>query len=144
MSSTFPTSIDSFANPTSTKINGTDYVKAQHVNDLQDAVRAIEICLTGSGLNMKIGSNNYIPESASVKFSIEIIDATMKMIHDALTTHHDSMAITDPVQHHANVIEVASGTSAIFADIQPRRAQTVLEVIRTEITRILNGETVRG
>lgn len=144
MSTVFPASIDSFANPTTTKVNGVDFVKASHINDLQDSVRAMQQCMVGSGLSMGIKSNYFIPESASFLQAVEIIDQTLNGIQSSLTSHHDMMAISDPIQHHANVIEVASGSGATFADIPQRRLQIVLEVIRAEITRILNGETVRG
>lgn len=51
MSTTFPTSIDSY----STKVDGVDDVLASHVNNLQDAVVAIETFIGAGGLSLSQG-----------------------------------------------------------------------------------------
>lgn len=144
MSTTYPNSIDSFSNPISTKVNGQDYVKAEHINDLQDAIRAIEISLVGSGVNVNFGSNYFVPAAASFKNAVEILDGELEGVSSGLDTHMGLLMITDPTQHHANVIGVSSGSGAVLADISPQRVQTVLEVIRQEINLLLAGDYVRG
>lgn len=51
MSTTFPTSIDSY----STKVDGIDDVLASHVNNLQDAVVAVETFIGAGGLSLSQG-----------------------------------------------------------------------------------------
>ena len=144
MSTVFPTNIDSFSNPITTKANGLDFVKAEHVNDLQDSVRAIQQAMIGSGYSMNIGSNYFLPGDASVKSSLEILDGSLEAQRVNLQTHLGLVMLTDASQHHANVIEISSGSGAVLADIGPARVQTALEVIRQEINLILTGDYVRG
>lgn len=144
MATTYPTSIDSFSNPVSTKVNGQDYVKAEHINDIQDAVRAMQISLVGSGVSVNFGSNYFVPASASFKAAIETLDAALESIRADGETHRTLSMITDAAQHHANVIEFSSGSGAVLADISPMRVQTALEVVRQEINLMLAGGTIRG
>lgn len=139
MASNFPASIDPFINPVYTKVNGVDYVKAEHVNDLQDAVRNIEICIAGAGLNMGIASNNYIPESSSVKNALEILDGALKLRQDAFELHVASVMPTDPFQHHGNVIQVTS-----IGNLSSTRVQQALEELQVDIDSIMTGGFVEG
>ena len=144
MATQYPINIDSFSNPISVKADGADYVKAAHVNDLQDAIRAIQTSLMGSGISVSFNSNNYVPSDSSFKVAVDILDNSLKALSDDLDTHLELSMLTDSAQHHANVIEVSAGSGATLADISPLRVQTVLEVIRQEINLILDGQYVRG
>lgn len=144
MATTYPSSIDSFSNPVSTKVNGQDYVKAEHINDIQDAVRAMQISLVGSGVSVNFGSNYFVPASASFKTAVETLDSALETVRADGDTHRTLSMITDAAQHHANVIEFSSGSGAVLADISPMRVQTALEVVRQEINLMLAGGTVRG
>jgi hypothetical protein len=139
MASNFPSSIDSFINPTFTKVNGVDYVKAEHINDLQDAARNIQITIAGSGLSMGIGSNNYLPEDASVKSALEILDGSLKVREDAYLNHIGSVMATDPFQHHSNVIEVTA-----IGNLSSTRAQQAFEEHQVDINAIMSGGYVEG
>jgi hypothetical protein len=139
MASTFPESIDPFINPTYTKVNGLDYVKAEHINDLQDAVRNIEIVITGAGLSMEISSNNYVPEDSSVKSSIEILDGAIKQRQTAFEEHMDFVMPTDPFQHHANVVQVTS-----IGNLSATRGQSAFEEHQGDIDSIMSGGYVEG
>lgn len=139
MASNFPSSIDSFINPVYTKVNGVDYVKAEHVNDLQDAVRNIETVIVGSGLNMAIGSNNYVPENASVKSAIEILDGSVKQRQNSFEDHINAVMATDPIQHHANVIQVTP-----IGNLSSQRVQQALEEHQVDINSIMSGGYVEG
>lgn len=139
MASTFPNSIDSFINPVYTKVNGVDYVKAEHVNDLQDAVRNIELVVAGSGLGLNSGSNNYVPTTASVKAAIEILDGSVKTRQNAFETHLNSVMPTDPFQHHSNVIQVTA-----IGNLNSTRVQQALEEHQVDIDAIMTGGYVEG
>lgn len=139
MASTFPNSIDPFINPVYTKVNGIDYVKAEHVNDLQDAVRNIELVIAGAGLSMNLGSNNYVPSNASVKVAIEILDGAIKQRQDAFEDHLDFVMPTDPFQHHSNVIQVTA-----IGNLSSTRAQSAFEELQNDIDHIMSGGFVEG
>lgn len=144
MATSYPTTIDSFLNPVSTKVNGQDYVKAEHINDVQDSIRAMQISLIGSGVSVNFGSNYFVPGAVSFKSAIEILDSSLEGVREELETHTTLSMITDSPQHHANVLEFSSGSGAVLADITPKRVQTALEVIRQEINQMLAGGYVRG
>lgn len=139
MASTFPNSIDSFINPVYTKVNGVDYVKAEHVNDLQDAVRNIQIVVAGSGVGLGSSSNNYVPSAASVKSAVEIIDAALKVRQNLFETHLSSVMPTDPFQHHSNVIQVTA-----IGNLNSTRVQQALEEHQADIDSIMSGGYVEG
>lgn len=139
MSSNFPTSIDAFINPTYTKVNGVDYVKAEHVNDLQDAVRNIEIVIAGSGLPLGVASNNYIPPTASVKVALQVLDGALKQREDDFQDHLDASMPTDPFQHHSNVLQVTA-----IGNLNSTRVQQALEEHQADIDAIMIGGYVEG
>jgi hypothetical protein len=139
MASTFPNSIDPFINPVYTKVNGVDYVKAEHVNDLQDAVRNIEMVIAGAGLSMNLGSNNYVPSTASVKVALEILDGAIKLRQDAFEDHLNFVMPTDPFQHHSNVVQVTA-----IGNLSSTRAQSAFEELQADIDAIMSGGYVEG
>jgi hypothetical protein len=139
MASTFPNSIDSFINPVYTKVNGLDYVKAEHVNDLQDAVRNIQIVVAGSGIGLGSSSNNYVPSNVSVKSAVEILDAALKVKQNSFESHLLSVMPTDPFQHHSNVIQVTS-----IGNMNSTRVQQALEEHQADIDAIMTGGYVEG
>jgi hypothetical protein len=139
MASTFPNAIDAFINPVYTKVDGVDYVKASHVNDLQDAVRNIQILIAGAGIGLNTSSNNYIPTSASVKSAIEILDGIAQAREDEFDFHVNSVMPTDPFQHHGNVIQVTS-----IGNLNSTRVQQALEEHQTDIDAIMSGGYVEG
>lgn len=139
MASTFPNAIDPFINPIYTKTDGIDYVKAAHVNDIQDAVRNIQMVIAGAGLGLNVSSNNYIPTSASVKTSLEILDGVVKQREDDFLFHLNAVMPTDPFQHHANVIQVTS-----IGNLNSTRVQQALEEHQVDIDAIMSGGYVEG
>lgn len=139
MASTFPNSIDSFINPVYTKVNGVDYVKAEHVNDLQDAVRNVQIVIAGSGVGLGSASNNYVPSSASVKSAVEVLDAALKVRQNFFESHLSSVMPTDPFQHHSNVIQVTA-----IGNLNSTRVQQALEEHQADIDAIMSGGYVEG
>lgn len=139
MASSFPNSIDSFINPVYTKVNGVDYVKAEHINDLQNAVRNIEIVVAGAGIGLNSSSNNYVPLTVSVKSAIEILDGALKVRQNAFENHVGSVMPTDPFQHHSNVIQVTS-----IGNLNSTRVQQALEEHQADIDAIMSGGFVEG
>lgn len=139
MASTFPNAIDAFINPVYTKVDGVDYVKAAHTNDLQDAVRNIQIAVAGSGIGLNYGSNNYVPTTASVKSAIEILDGVLKQRADEFEFHTTSVMPTDPFQHHSNVIQVTA-----IGNLNSTRVQQALEEHQVDIDAIMSGGYVEG
>ncbi|MBW1996367.1 MAG: hypothetical protein JRJ29_00240 [Deltaproteobacteria bacterium] len=71
MSTNFPTSLDSF----STKTDNVDYVQAAHINDLQDAVEALEakVGIDSSSVDTSIDYkvNNFFVENTRVVYLYE-------------------------------------------------------------------------
>jgi hypothetical protein len=139
MASNFPNSIDPFINPVYTKVNGIDYVKAEHVNDLQDAVRNIELMIIGSGLSMNIASNFYVPAISSIKSAVEILDGALKLRQNAFELHLSSVMPTDPFQHHANVLQVTA-----IGNLNSTRVQSALEELQNDIDHMMSGGFVEG
>ena len=139
MASNFPNSIDSFVNPSYTKVNGVDYVKAEHVNDLQDATRNIEIVIAGAGLSMSLASNHYIPAASSIKTSLEILDGALKDRQTAFEEHLSFVMPTDPFQHHSNVIQVTA-----IGNLNSTRGQQAFEELQNDIDNIMSGGYVEG
>lgn len=137
MSSNFPTAVDSFINPAYTKLNGIDFVKAEHINDVQDAIRNIQLTIIGSGLSMGLASNNYLPADSDVKTSLEILDAAVWDRETEFNTHVSAVMLTDPIQHHANVIEVTA-----IGNLSSNKLQTALEEHQVDIDNIMTGGTV--
>lgn len=139
MASNFPNAVDSFINPQFTKVNGVDFVKAEHINDLQDAVRNVQLSIIGNGLSLNIASNNYVPPTADLKSAIEILDGEVKQREDDLQIHLDASMPTDSTQHHANVIEVTT-----IGNLSSNRLQWALEEHQNDIDRIMTGGYVEG
>lgn len=139
MASNFPNAVDSFINPQFTKVNGVDFVKAEHINDLQDAVRNIQLSIIGSGVSLNFASNNYVPPTADIKSAIEILDGEVKQREDDLQIHLDASMPTDATQHHANVIEVTT-----IGNLSSNRLQWALEEHQADIDAIMSGGFVEG
>lgn len=139
MASNFPNAVDSFINPQYTKVNGVDFVKAEHVNDLQDAVKNIQLIIIGSGLSMGLGSNNYVPANADVKTALEILDGVVKDRENEHDDHLNASMPTDPFQHHANIIEVTA-----IGNLTSTRLQWALEELQSDINNIMTGGTVEA
>lgn len=139
MSSVFPSAIDAFINPIYTKVDGVDYVKSAHVNDLQDAVRNIQIVLSGSGIGLNVNSNNYIPVTSSVKSAFEILDGALKQREEDFEFHTNAVMPTDPFQHHSNVIQVTA-----IGNLSSTRAQQAFEEHQADIDAIMSGGYVEG
>lgn len=139
MASNFPNAVDSFINPQYQKVNGLDYVKAEHVNDLQDAVKNIQLLLIGSGLSMNIASNNYVPPTADIKTALEILDGEVHQRELDFQNHIDSVMPTDPFQHHSNVIQVTP-----IGNLSADRLQWALEELQQNIDMIMSGGYVES
>lgn len=139
MASNFPNSIDAFVNPQYTKVDGVDYVKAEHINDLQDALKNVQLLIIGSGVSMNIGSNNYLPITADIKSSLEILDGEVRLREDSFQSHIDAVMPTDLFQHHANVVEVTS-----IGNMSGDRLQWVLEDFQNNIDMIMSGGIVNA
>lgn len=139
MASIFPGGIDTFTNPVYTKLNGEDVVSASHVNDLQDAVRNVQEVLAGAGLTLDMDSNNFIADNSSFKTMIEALDDAIGVVNTALSDHKNYVLVSDPVQHHANVIEVTS-----VGNLSSTRVQPALEEHQADINAIMTGGSVEG
>lgn len=134
MSTIFPTGLDLFANPNTIKVDGVDVVQAAHVNDLEDAVQALENfsitpgsgptwagspITTGTCLVTAIG-NNATGVAAGVT---------------ALATHIAATAS----QHVASAIIVTPGGNLTATD-----AQTAFGDFQEAINNIMDGGTNYG
>jgi hypothetical protein len=139
MASNFPNAVDSFINPQYTKVNGVDFVKAEHVNDLQDAVKNVQLSIIGSGLNIGFGSNNYVPANADIKTAVEILDGVVFDRETEHTAHLNANMPTDPFQHHSNVIQVTS-----IGNLNSTRLQYALEEHQSDIDNIMTGGSVES
>jgi len=139
MASIFPSGIDTFTNPVYTKIDGEDVVSAAHVNDLQDAIRALQEVLAGAGLTLDMDSNNFIADDSSFKVMVEALDTAIGTISSSLTDHISYVLVTDPVQHHANVVEVTA-----IGNLASDRVQTALVEHQADIDSIMSGGLVEG
>lgn len=139
MASIFPSGIDTFANPVYTKINDEDVVSAAHVNDLQDAVRAVQEVLAGAGKVLDMASNNFVADDTSFKVMIEALDDALGTMDTDFSDHKDLVLVTDPAQHHANVISVTA-----VGNLSSTRVQTALQEHQADINAIMSGNTVEG
>jgi hypothetical protein len=139
MASNFPNTTDSFINPQYTKVNGVDYVKAEHINDLQDAVKNVQLIIIGSGLSMAIASNFYVPANADIKTAIEILDATVKDRENEFQAHLAAVMPNDPIQHHSNVVEVTP-----IGNLSSNQVQWALEELQVDIDNIMSGGLVES
>lgn len=139
MASTYPQNIDSFSNPTYIKVNGVDLVRAEHVNDLQDAVVATQQVSAGAGKVIDYASNNFIADDTSFKVCIEALDAEAGAVRSDYTGHTGYVLPTDPFQHHANVIAVTA-----IGNLASSRVQLALEEHQTDIDAIMSGGFVEG
>jgi len=139
MASNFPSAVDGFINPQYTKVNGVDFVKAEHVNDLQDALKNVQLTIIGSGLNIGFGSNYYVPANADIKTAIEILDGVVKDRENAHDDHIAASMLTDPTQHHSNVIEVTA-----IGNLASTKLQTALEELQNDIDGIMSGGYVES
>jgi hypothetical protein len=138
MASFFPSSIDNFANPVYTKVDGIDVVQAAHVNDAQDAIRAIqETLITGKTINYN--SNYFIADNTSFKLCIETLDDNLGILDQDFSNHRSFSLVTDPTQHHANVIEVTS-----IGNLASNRVQLALQEHQSDIDNIMSGGFVEG
>lgn len=139
MASIFPSGIDTFTNPVYTKIDGEDVVSAAHVNDLQDAIRALQEVLAGAGLTLDMDSNNFIADDSSFKVMVEALDTAIGTVSADLAQHIAYVLVTDPVQHHANVIEVTA-----IGNLASDRVQPALVEHQADIDNIMSGGLVEG
>jgi hypothetical protein len=139
MASNFPTSIDTFTNPVYTKINGEDVVSASHINDLQDAVRAVQEVLCGAGKTLDLSSNNFVADDSSFRAMVVALDDAAGQLSNSFIEHKNYVIVTDPSQHHANVIEVTP-----IANLSSTRVQVALQEHQADIDAIMSGNTVEG
>lgn len=139
MASIFPGGIDTFANPVTTKVDGVDVVGAAHVNDLQDAARTIQEVVAGAGKPLDFSSNNFIADDSSFKACVEALDVATGDVTADLATHIGLVLVTDPAQHHANVIDVTA-----IGNLSSVRVQPALEEHQTDIDNIMTGGLVEG
>ncbi len=139
MASNFPAGIDTFTNPVYTKIDGEDVVSAAHVNDLQDAIRAVQEVVAGAGLPIDFDSNNYIADDTSYKVCLEALDAQLGTSSGEFAAYKAFVLVSDPVQHHSNVIEVTA-----IGNLSSSRVQPALEEHQSDIDNIMTGGTVEG
>jgi hypothetical protein len=136
MASLFPNSVDTFANPIYTKVDGIDVVQAIHVNDLQDAVRATQQALI-SGSSIVFSSNFYIADNTSLKSCLEVLDTGLHSISEAFIFHREAALISDPAQHHANTIAIDP-----IGNLQSSRVQPAIYELQSDIDNILGVGTL--
>lgn len=139
MASIFPSGIDTFTNPVYTKINGEDVVSAAHINDLQDAVRAVQEVVAGAGKILDMTSNNFIADDTSFKTMLEALDDALGAIYSDFAEHKALVLATDPSQHHANVIAVTA-----IGNLASTRVQAALQEHQADIDAIMSGGNVEG
>jgi len=135
MASLFPNSVDTFANPIYTKVDGIDVVQAVHVNDLQDAVRSTQQTLI-SGSPIIFNSTFYIADSLSIKDCLEVLDTSLYSLSEAFVFHREAALVSDPAQHHANTIEIDP-----IGNLQSSRVQPAIYELQSEIDNILGVGT---
>lgn len=131
MASLFPSSVDTFANPIYTKVDGIDVVQAIHVNDLQDAVRATQQAII-TGSSIVFANNFYIANSTSLKTCLEVLDSSLYSLSESFNFHREAALVSDPAQHHANVIEIDP-----IGNLQSSRVQPALYELQSDIDNIL-------
>lgn len=136
MASLFPNSVDTFANPIYTKVDGIDVVQAVHVNDLQDAVRATQQAVI-SGSSIFYSSNFYIANGLSVKACLEVLDGNLHALSEAFNFHKEAALLSDPAQHHANTIAVDP-----IGNLQSSRVQPAIYELQSKIDNILGSGTI--
>jgi hypothetical protein len=131
MASLFPSSVDTFANPIYTKVDGIDVVQAIHVNDLQDAVRATQrVLITGS--TIVFANTFYIANATSLKTCLEVLDSSLFALSESFNFHREAALVSDPSQHHANVIEIDP-----IGNLQSSRVQPAIYELQSDIDNIL-------
>ncbi len=138
MSTTFPTAVDLFVNPATLKTDGEDLVRAAHVNDLQDSVVAIQDLLITPGVTFE-WADALVPDDTNIVNAIKLVSAAADTNTTGLQDHIDYVLLIDPIQHHANVIEVTPG-----ANLASDRLQTALEEHQVDIDNIMSGGLVEG
>jgi hypothetical protein len=131
MASFFPSSVDNFANPIYTKIDGIDVVQAAHVNDLQDAARAVQELLI-AGRTISYTSNNYIANNASFKLCIENLDSAVGALEASFNQHKIAALVSDPAEHHGNVIVIDP-----IGNLSSSRVQPAIYELQGDIDNIL-------
>lgn len=136
--SDFPQAIDNFANPITTKVNGVDVVRAEHVNDLQSAMVAVQQLLI-VGLPINYTSNQFIADNISFKQALEVLDDQLGGLTQDFQNHRDFALVSDPAQHHANVIEVTP-----IGNLASDRVQLALQEHQSDIDAIMTGGFVEG
>ena len=136
MASLFPGAVDTFANPVYTKVDGIDVVQAAHVNDLQDATRAVqELLIVGATIDYT--SNNFIADNSSFKLCIETLDDNLGTLSSDFNDHRTFALVTDPAQHHANVIAVDP-----LGNLSSSRVQPALYELQADIDNLLGVGTL--
>lgn len=136
MASLFPGSVDTFANPIYTKVDGIDVVQAVHVNDLQDAVRATQQAII-TGSSIAFANNFYIADSTSLKTCLEVLDSSLYTLSESFNFHREAALLSDNAQHHANVIEIDP-----IGNLQSSRVQPALYELQSDIDNILGVGTL--
>lgn len=135
MASNFPAAVDNFANPTYIKVDGIDVVQAAHVNDLQDATRAVQqLLITGATINYT--SNNFIPDNGSIKLGLETLDDNLGSLLSDFNDHRNFSLVTDPVQHHANVVAIDP-----LGNLSSDRVQPAIYELQSDIDNLLGVGT---
>lgn len=136
MASLFPNSVDTFANPIYTKVDGIDVVQAVHVNDLQDAVRATQQAII-SGSSIIFSSNFYIADNTALKTCLEVLDTELHSLSESFNFHREAALLSDPAQHHANTIAVDP-----IGNLQSSRVQPAIYELQSKIDNILGLGTI--
>jgi len=139
MSTIFPSGIDLFSNPTSIKVDGIDVVRAAHMNDVQEAIKAIEHLLITPGVTFSWGGAHFISDNTPIVTGIKNLDTTLYNSIADLTQHRSYVLLTDPVQHNAEVIHVTAG-----GNLTSNRLQSALEELQSDIDTIMLGGTVNS
>src|SRR5690606_23452642 len=93
----------------------------------------------GSGVSMNFASNNYVPITSDIKSAIEILDGELFQRETDFRDHMDFVMVTDPYQHHANVIEVTP-----IGNLGATRVQWALEELQDNIDKIMSGGFVES
>jgi hypothetical protein len=88
---------------------------------------------------MNINSNFYLPETSSIKSSLEILDGALKLRQNAFESHLSLVMPTDPFQHHSNVVQVTA-----IGNLSSTRVQSALEELQNDIDQIMAGGYVEG
>lgn len=150
MASLFPSQIDTFANPLTIKTDGEDVVKAQHVNDLQDAVIAAQTFLNGNSVIFNYGSNFYIADNTSIRTVVEVLDDELHRVEvdlqNLIAAHFAEFIPIDPLGNmtSANLQEAVYELQAEIDNILGVGTINPVSTLDYRFVNTSGGDTMQG